>query len=517
MIVRELIFKLGFSAQDAQRHASRFDKTVTGLKSNLIDMGKRAAIAAGVVAYGAFKMSDSYLLLQSRLQQVVKDQSELNAVSNELFQIAQRQRAPIEAVTDLYIKMRQATEDLAISQSDTQKVTEAFNASLILSGAKGPAAEAAILQFAQGLSSKKLSGDEYKTLRETNPQFLQALMKGSNKSRSELDAMAEGGQLTPEFIFKATLAQYDDLIKRSAEVRRSAPQAALQVMNSLSKRLGDLAKKSDAFNKVVKVFDRLREIIESPRFDRGIEGILVAFSALLDILVTLIDVLLRFIDTIDGILKALGGWERVIRLVGSAILIYLVRRMWMAVAAMWAYIASMGFGFTAAYAFSGAIAFLGKVLRALPLIFVLTMLALVIEDLWAFVQGNESVTGRLISAWSDYVWFFKETWNGVVTWFEGIYNKMFGWFDSMSGWASKIAGFFPSGSLGVGAAIGQQMVGGSAKTSNLSVKNEMTINVPVGTSAEQAEAINKQVRDAMNDQLLTTYRQTLNDFPDLEG
>lgn len=518
MIVRELVFKLGFSSKDAQRAADRFDRTVDGLKDKMVGLGKAAIVAAGAMAYAAFRMSDSYLLLQSRLSTVIKEQEKLNQVSEELFQIAQRQRQPIEAVTDLYIKMAQATENLGFSQEKTAKVTEAFAASLILSGARGPAAEAAILQFSQGVSSGKLSGDEYKTLRETNAQYLQALMAGSGKTRAELDKMAEGGQLTPEFLFKATLNQYDDLVKRAAQVRRSVPQAGVQVLNSLQKRIGEIASKSDAFDKVVAVFDKLRVIIESPRFGRAIEGIIRLFSVLLDMLVGAIDVMLRLIDIIERFIQALGGLEKAVRILGSVILALLIRRLWILGTIWVSYIAYVGVAAFATNALAIAVGFLSKaflfLVRAFPLLLIISILALVIEDLWAFVQGNDSIIGRLIAAWDDYVWYFKELWNGVSEWFSGIFDSIVEKAKEIGGWALKIAKYLPGGgALAAGAMIGDQIARSGSNNTNISMANDVTVNVPVGTSQEQAIAIQKQVRDAFADQMLSTYRNTMNDFP----
>ena len=59
------------------------------------------AISVGLAVRELGRLADAYTGIQNRLRTVIDDQQEVNRVTDELFQIANRTRGPVEALTCL--------------------------------------------------------------------------------------------------------------------------------------------------------------------------------------------------------------------------------------------------------------------------------------------------------------------------------------------------------------------------------------------------------------------------------
>lgn len=527
MLVRELLFKLGFNSIDAERNAKKMDRVVVGLKRNLARMGAAAFAASGATTLAFARMSDEYASLDARLKQVTKSSEEFAAAQDSIFKIAQKTRNPIQAITDLYVKTAQSVEDIPeIQEKQISQMVEAFNNALTLSGARGPAREAAILQFGQGLGSKALGGDELRTLRETNFQFIRALMLGSNKSYKEIMKMAEQRKLTPEFIFKAIDNQAADLERRFLQLPRTGGQAYTQFMNIIFKKTGEISQKTGSMAGFVAVFDRLIEIVESPDFERAFIGMVESFTLFLRLLAEVIGLLARFISLVQRAIDNVGGLNRVLRVLGSILAVLAARQLYLAIAGLVTLVSQLGLAFTASWLLAGAMGVLSAVMAALPLVFVLTMLALIIEDLWNFASGNESVTGRLMKAWEDYAWFFGHIWDKML-------DKIAGWVDSfmdfirpaIEAWESFKGGVenFRGSNLNPAnwfdgpqpaPALAMARSGNVNRTSVF--QPQVSITVPPGTMREQVDYMDNRFRGIMDDYNQRQLREALNNYPEVE-
>ena len=81
------------------------------------------------------RLADTFTLLQNRIRTVTTTTEELNAVTNELFEIAQRTRANFEGTVEVYTRTALATRELGLSQRETLAFTESLNQAVALSGA----------------------------------------------------------------------------------------------------------------------------------------------------------------------------------------------------------------------------------------------------------------------------------------------------------------------------------------------------------------------------------------------
>ena len=118
---------------------------------------------------------------------------------------------PLEGAGTLYARILRSNDRLGLSLDDVRSVTEAFQQSLALSGADARETLAASVQFGQALSSGRLAGDEFKSLSESAPVFLQALrdayneINDTNISLKDFRDLGAESKLTSEVLLDLTL------------------------------------------------------------------------------------------------------------------------------------------------------------------------------------------------------------------------------------------------------------------------------------------------------------------------
>ena len=231
------------------------------VKRNLADIGSSAdrtgksvdyaskAIAALGAALAVQKLidySDQLTAVEGRLRLVTNTTEQFNRVQSQLFDLAQRTRNSFTATVDLYAKMAKATEGLALSEGLLLEVTESVNKTLVISGASAQAAQAALVQFGQGLSAGALRGEELNSILEQSPRLAQALADGLGKPVGALKALGEAGELTSERIVAALQNQREKIDREFSQLAPTIGQAFTQLNNELLLFVGQGAKTSGA-------------------------------------------------------------------------------------------------------------------------------------------------------------------------------------------------------------------------------------------------------------------------------
>ena len=133
-------------------------------------LGRMASMLASAFAVSKIiEYADAYTNLQNRLKLVTDSTEALAQATQNVIDIAQNSRQALGATGDLYFKISQTADALGLSVADVSRATETFGKTLALSGAGAQQAEAAILQFSQGLASGVIRGDEFNSVAENAP------------------------------------------------------------------------------------------------------------------------------------------------------------------------------------------------------------------------------------------------------------------------------------------------------------------------------------------------------------
>jgi tape measure domain-containing protein len=218
---------------------------------------------AGTMAVGGFlSAANDFQVLQQRLKQVTENSTQVKVLFNELSESANRLRVPVAGMTELFVKLRQSNQMLGLSYGETKQVTDAFSASLRISGATGQTAASALLQFGQAMAKGTLDGDEFRTVAENASEVLRVLERQLGKNRGELLKMREEGKLTARMMADALIKESVELQKRVAELPPTLGQATASFRNSVIRMIGDSQDLQKAMDNIAMFIVRMGDLLQ---------------------------------------------------------------------------------------------------------------------------------------------------------------------------------------------------------------------------------------------------------------
>lgn len=222
------------SINDIENTATNASRGVELLRNAL-----GALVAGGIVAQIG-RYATQFTQLQNRIRVVTSSSAELNAVTDELFQISQRTRSSLESNADLFSRLSQATRELGVSQNDLLGFTESLNQAIIISGASSVEAQAGIIQLSQGLASGALRGDELRSVLEQLPAVADVIANSLGVTRGQLRELGTQGRITADVVLTAFEEAREELSDRFAQTILTLPQAFQVLENSAIRAFGEL-------------------------------------------------------------------------------------------------------------------------------------------------------------------------------------------------------------------------------------------------------------------------------------
>ena len=114
----------------------------------------------------------------------------------EITEIAQRQGASLGDVGNAYVRVGASVKLLGGGARETAKIVETVGAALRLNNASTTEAASVMRQFGQAMAKGKVNGDEFSSLMENAPTLMDAVAASLGKTKGELYAMAQAGELT---------------------------------------------------------------------------------------------------------------------------------------------------------------------------------------------------------------------------------------------------------------------------------------------------------------------------------
>ena len=241
-------------AQGLTTQTGKLRLSMGGASAALRRLGAAAAAAAVAFALNdLLKIADTYSLIRARLSLVTGSTRDLVEVQRELFDISQDTRIGFETTAALYTRLARSTKDLDLSQRDLLSVTTAIQQSIIVSGSTAAESSAGLIQFAQGLQSSRLAGDELRSVLEQMPRLAEAIARGLGVSIGELRDLGSEGKLTAEQVLGAIQKEAPQIAEEFARMSLTVDQSLTKVSNSL----GGLVSRLDAASGASSGFARL--------------------------------------------------------------------------------------------------------------------------------------------------------------------------------------------------------------------------------------------------------------------
>ena len=502
MIVRELITRLGFDAD--QKKVNQFEASVKNLTRGL------AALVAGASAASAaaFKLA-----------------SDTAKYGDE---VAKTSRVLGVGIEDLQ-RYRFAFDRVGVSQEQADSALKRF--SVTLGQASQGMGKGAQVMNSLGIAMRGPNG-ELRSMSELMPEVMTALRGIRNESQRAAIAQELFGRGGADLVanlagggdeLRALAAEFDALGGGLSGPQALAAEAFTDAMTNMQAALRGLRLQVG-----VRLMPIFQELIESFTNFMQVNRELImarihrAFEVLIGVMRVVLTVLRTFWRLIDGLARALGGWELTLRIVGIAL-----------VAVFGAKMITMIMGFVSAIQAAGGVMALMRIaslklaaaMKMIPVFALIALIVLLIDEIYNWMHGNDTVIGRILGSWEEFKERVMGVFNAVGDAFSAMIDKIRGLWGDVTGWmASKIAGIIPQWlqrRLGFSADVNESVEmpdfgsmtpeivasdmqaqdAGTVRNTTLTNTAEINITVPPGTTQEQVDSIRQEIDRAMERQI----------------
>lgn len=269
---------------DPAKADSGIDKTKKGL-DDLDKRGKRlrrtltsaftlVAIAAAVREIT--RMADALTNAQNRIRLVTTSTRQLNAVTQQLFDIANRTRTAFESTATIYSRTALAVKNLGLTQREVLNFTQSLNQAIVLSGVSAQEANAGLIQLSQGLASGTLRGDELRSVLEQLPKVADVIAQELQVTRGELRLLGQQGQISAKEVITAFVTAADELDAAFAESIPTISQGFSVLRSEFIRFIGDLNSATGASEKFARLLILLADNLDIVAKGAVIAGVALA-------------------------------------------------------------------------------------------------------------------------------------------------------------------------------------------------------------------------------------------------
>lgn len=206
------------------------------------------AVAAAFSVQRLAQYTDTWRQLTGRLSLVDDSFNGIIKTQENLLEIAQRTRQPLEGVANFYSRLAQFIPEAERAQYDLLGVTESVSSALAITGETGASASAAMIQFTQAIGTNfEAAGQELRSLQEQAPRLTQALQKALGDGTKSLQQLKDEGKLTRESVLNA-LSGTGEQGRKLAEELAKVPVTISQAFTQLDSAFLSFIGNSDAAN-----------------------------------------------------------------------------------------------------------------------------------------------------------------------------------------------------------------------------------------------------------------------------
>lgn len=233
------------------RQLRQLNSTVNANRNSL--GGFNNTLASSAVSLGALgvgfddlirkvvELSDEVVSLENRISFF----SDPNIAGNSqdlfdgIFESANRARVEVTAFSKTFFRIDRSFKEVGRSQADALAGTEAITKALQLSGATTSETSSALLQLSQAFNKGKLDGDEFRSVMENAPLFVEELAKSLNTTTGELLNLAPTGAITADKMAEALTNLADTVDEKFSKTTVTVSQAFSILENNVIKSMSN--------------------------------------------------------------------------------------------------------------------------------------------------------------------------------------------------------------------------------------------------------------------------------------
>lgn len=285
-VLRTLAIRLRMNSaafrKDVDKVDKRFRKMTTSMRrssmqfqNSLGQLGVTLASGFGMAAVA--NAADEMTNLRNKMKATFETSNEVAIGMNQIRAIAKASRSDLSSVGTLYQRIAVSTKHLGTTQKEVADVTEVITNSFLMSGTTASEAANSARQFAQGLASGALRGDEFRSVSENNVVLTNMLADGLNMTVGELRKFSHEGGLTAERILPILRGELDNTRTAISNMDVTLSQARTLFNNSFTEMV-------DRVNTAFGVTNRLAVVIKT--LSENIHIVTVAAAGLATVLIT---------------------------------------------------------------------------------------------------------------------------------------------------------------------------------------------------------------------------------------
>ena len=260
---RKDIDKVDGKMRKFSNRVTRYNRDMTGSFSTML-----AGIGVTAFAGEALRAGDAMTDLRNKMGAAFDSTFEVAQGMTDVKRIARESRAEITSVGTLYQRMAVSTRNLGLEQEDLAKITQVVANTFTISGASTMEAANSARQFAQGMASGALRGDEFRSVAENNVELTRMLADGLGMTIGQLREFAYTGGLTAEKIVPILTAGFEDSVTAINKMDVTVKQASTNFTNriaimvdAMNQRFGLLTKFAQGINTLANNFGRLAMVV----------------------------------------------------------------------------------------------------------------------------------------------------------------------------------------------------------------------------------------------------------------
>ncbi len=294
---------------EGQRRFNRELRNGSGETSSLMQKIKGAvgAYASIQTFKKVLDLSDQMTSTTARLDLMNDGLQSTEDLQNMIFQSAERSRGSYQETAAAVSKLGLTAGDAFGSSEEIIGFMEQVNKQFTIAGTEASGIDAAMLQLTQAMGSGVLRGEEYNSILEQAPNIIQSIADYMEVPKGQLKDMAAEGLITSDIVKNAVFAAADETNAKFEKM----PKTFAQVWTSFKNR---------ALNAFRPVLQRLNQIVNSEKFQKVVDSITNAFSAISNVALWILDLLVNIasvvIDNwswlspiIYGVVIALGAYK----------------------------------------------------------------------------------------------------------------------------------------------------------------------------------------------------------------
>lgn len=354
-----------------------------------------AGISFSIQSYIA--MSDQLKTIEGQIKNVVKSGKETKRVEEEIYAMAGRSRQSYAESANLFTSVARNASELGKSTDDILKFTEDVSNAMLLGGGSAASQQAALVQLGQALGSGTLRGDELNSIMEQAPKLAETIAKGMGTTIGSLRKLGSEGKLTAKDVFEAVRKQSDSLKKDLGNMPWTVAQATNRIRDSVAQLFFAIENKFGFGDKMARVIATIADQVDklTVKVNAIDMSTWTPFLITAGIYASVLYMWLHRTVIQSAIITGFNLLGGAVRGVGAAIrgTIGMLSALKAAYAVMRAVSLRTALAMAAHWIIATAPAAL--VVAAIVLIILL------IQDVYIWMKGGDSVMGRMFGSWDD--------------------------------------------------------------------------------------------------------------------